>query len=124
MMVTLDNGENVLILEQQNILPQIKDYIDGELYDLLNEQFVTVHEDLERLEKLEEESVDKEVEYGCLSDKYNDLEDKYDDLYDEKKELDELKDKILDEINGLADELDEDNFKEIANKLKEIYWNN
>lgn len=124
MVITLDNGQTVTIYEDSNLLREIQSYIDKEIYNVLENAFGGVESNLERLDTLEEESVDKEVEYGCLSDKYNDLEDKYDALYEENKELEAIKDKILDEVNGLADELSEDNFEEIGNKLKEIYWNN
>lgn len=122
MVITLDNGQTVTIYEDSNLLRDIQPYIDKEIYDLLENAFGGVESDLERLDKLEEESVDKEVEYGCLSDKYNDLEDKYDDLYEENKELEATKDKILDDINGLSYELSEDNIEEIKSKLQDLYY--
>jgi len=39
MVITLDNGQFALIYQDQNILPQIKEYIDKEIYDLLKEKF-------------------------------------------------------------------------------------
>jgi uncharacterized protein YhaN len=122
MVITLDNGQTVTIYEDSNLIREIKPYIDKEIYEVLENAFGSVEVDLEKLEKLEEESVDKEVEYGCLSDKYNDLEYKYDDLYEEHKELEQTKDKILDKINGLSYDLSEDNIEEIKSKLQDLYY--
>lgn len=86
MMITLDNGENVLILEQQNILPQIKDYIDKEIYDLLEEKFSNADEFVLEIDDLQEkldEANDYIDELGEQIEKLNktisDLEDELDD---------------------------------------------
>lgn len=36
MIITLDNGQSITIYENDNILKQIKPYIDSEIYELLN----------------------------------------------------------------------------------------
>lgn len=124
MVITLDNGQTVTIYEDGNLLREIQPYIDKEIYNLLENAFGGVEADLERLDKLEDEVADKDEAYDTLDTENSNLKDKYDDLYEENKELESTKDKILSEINDLADELSEYNFEEIANKLKEIYWNN
>ena len=54
-----------------------------------------------------------EIEYCPFCNKY---------LYEENKELETIKDKILDEINGLAIDLSEDNIEEIKSKLQDLYY--
>jgi chromosome segregation ATPase len=124
MVITLDNRQTVTIFEQGNLLKQIEPYIDKEIYDLLEDKFNGVDELAYQNETLDEKLSDADQYIEELLEKYDRLEIDYDDLYEENKELESQKDKILHEVNDLADELDEDNFKEIANKLKELYWNN
>lgn len=39
MVIQLDNGQSVTIFENQNVLRQIRDYIDEEIYELLEDTF-------------------------------------------------------------------------------------
>jgi len=122
MVITLDNGQVITVYEDGNLLREIQLYIDKEIYDLLENAFGSVEADLERLDKLEDEMVDKDEAYDTLDTENSDLKDKYDDLYEENKELESTKDKILDEINGLSYELSEDNIEEIKSKLQDLYY--
>ena len=122
MVIKLENGQTITIYEDGNLLREIQLYIDKEIYDLLENAFGSVEADLERLDKLEDEMVDKDEAYDTLDTENSDLKDKYDDLYEENKELESTKDKILDEINGLSYELSEDNIEEIKSKLQDLYY--
>jgi hypothetical protein len=79
MVITLENGQTVTIYEKQNILPQIKEYIDKEIFELLEDSFNNVDGSVIRIEELEAELDD--------ANSYNDeLERKIDRL---ESEIDE-----------------------------------
>jgi chromosome segregation ATPase len=98
-MVTLDNGENVLILEQQNILPQIKEYIDKEIYDLLEEQYSDVDNLEFRNEILEDKIADQDEAYDSLEQDLNNANDYISELLETIKELRKEISKLEEELN-------------------------
>ena len=101
MVITLDNGQSVTIFENDNVIEQIRPYIDAEIYDLLEEHYKGEDSCLLELENLKDE---KE---GC-DEAYEELERKYDNLSDDidcmQDELDE-KDEIIGKIDGLRTDI-------------------
>ena len=126
MVITLDNGQVITVYEDGNLLREIQLYIDKEIYDLLENAFGSVEADLERLDKLEDEMVDKDEAYDTLDTENSDLKDKYDDLYEENKELESTKDKILNEIEDIVDKSRSNKlaFDEVENMLEKIWEEN
>lgn len=72
MVLTLDNGQTITIYEQQNIFPQIKEYIDIELYELILKKSTG---DLgETIEDLQEEIVKLENEVSEFDNENDSME--------------------------------------------------
>ena len=98
MVIQLDNGQTVTIYEQNNLLKQIKPYIDTEIFDLLEEQYGEI-DDLElENEVLEDKLADKDEAYDSLEEDLNNANDYISELLntiDElRKEISELEEEI------------------------------
>jgi chromosome segregation ATPase len=99
MVITLDNGQTVTIYEDNNLLKQIKPYIDEEIYDALEGQFGSIDSDLKRLDNLEDEIADKDEAYELLEEDLNNANNYISELLETIEEL-------RSEISELEEELD------------------
>jgi chromosome segregation ATPase len=124
MVITLNNGKTVTVYEKQNILPQIRDYIDNEVYELLKEKMLDIEEDL-GLEKEDlQESLDNaEVHIDILELQNERLRDRYTDLCKNFKRSEQQKNEILSEIQEIFKQSCNNKLSidEVENKLKELY---
>jgi predicted RNase H-like nuclease (RuvC/YqgF family) len=110
MVITLDSGQTVTIYENQNIFPQIKEYIDSELYELILKN--CTGQCGETIEELEDEIVKLEHEVSEYDDDNDILERELSDKeYSIKQLIRNIKEgKIIlleDIIKKLGDMVDE-----------------
>ena len=119
MVLTLDSGQTITIFENDNVIEQIKPYIDGEIYNLLSEHYRGIDTCLLELENLKEEKADCDKGYNELQDNYYDLEEDYDRQTDELEE----KEQIIEQIEQLNYEIKRDrtiSTEEIIKRLNDI----
>jgi chromosome segregation ATPase len=93
MVITLDNGQTVTIYEDNNLLKQIKTYIDKEIYDLLEEQFGEID--------------DLEFENEVLENKLADQDEAYDSLEKDLSNANDYISELLETIDGMRQEIRE-----------------
>ena len=112
MVLTLDNGKTITIFESDNVIEQIKPYIDKEIYDFLEEHYKGVDTCLLELENLKDEKVGCDEAYDELENKYCNLEEDYDRQTD-----------IIEQIKSLTYEIEKDrtiSTEEIIKRLNDI----
>ena len=107
MVITLDNGQTVTIYEDNNILPQLRDYIDKELYELILKK--ATGDFGETIEDLENEIAK--------------LEDYNERLNDDNIDLENKNDKIIHQIKTIVDKSRNNklSISEVENMLEQIW---